>query len=195
MPISRFFRRPSSDRGRLHARWVIGLDAAFRTRASEKVMTLTSIAAEVIDAKAGLTNLMACRSTALYIAWLLGRRQRHSDRLLAANSSLDPRGRLATMVLHFYTRLSRQKRTTGLSYQLPLTQMQIAAYLGLSVAHVNRVLWSLRDGQIVNFERHCLTILDLKQLEKLAGVTARSPDRRDVALSNQFTETTPRGHT
>jgi len=143
---------------------VIGLDAIFRARPPEKVMTLTSIATTVIDAEAGLTDLMTCRSTALYVAWLLGRRQRRSDRLLAAISSLDARGRLATMLLDFYRRLSHQSLITGLSYNLPLTQTQIGAYLGLTVAHVNRVLRSLRDEQIVNLEKHCLTILDPERL-------------------------------
>src|SRR5208282_3227790 len=39
---------------------VMGLDAVLRTRTLEEVMTLTSIAAEVIED--GLTDLMTCRS-------------------------------------------------------------------------------------------------------------------------------------
>ena len=146
---------------------VIGLDAVFRTRPMEKVMTLTSIVTTVIDAESGLSDLMTCRSTALYIAWLLGRRQRRSDHLLAAISSLDARGRLATMMLDFYTRLRHQNLITRGSYNLPLTQVQIGSYLGMTVAHVNRVLRSLRDEQIVNLERHCVTILDLARLRTL----------------------------
>ena len=74
---------------------VIGLDSVLRTRALSNVLTLTSIAIEVINAKdATLDELMTCRSTALYIAWLLGQRQRRADRLLAAISSLDARRRL-----------------------------------------------------------------------------------------------------
>jgi len=142
---------------------VIGLDAIFRTRLQENVITLTSIATSVIDAGAGLT----CRATALYIVWLLGRRQRRSDHLLAAISSLDARGRLATMLLDFYSRLSREKIITGLSYNLPLSQTQIGAYLGLTVAHVNRVLRSLRDEQIAILEKHHVTILDLERLTTL----------------------------
>ncbi|MBV8139703.1 MAG: Crp/Fnr family transcriptional regulator [Deltaproteobacteria bacterium] len=148
---------------------VLGLDAILRSRPSEKVMTLSSVAIEVIDAKDALIELMTCRSTALYIAWLLGQRQRRSDRLLAAMSSLDARGRLATMLLDLYLRLQRQKLITGLTYNLPLTQIQIGAYLGLTVAHINRVLRSLRDDQIVNLEKHCVTILDIERLRRLAG--------------------------
>jgi CRP-like cAMP-binding protein len=147
---------------------VIGLDAILRSRSSEKVMTLSSAAIEVIDTKDALIELMSCRSSALYIAWLLGQRQRRSDRLLAAMSSLDARGREATMLLDFYLRLRRQKLITGLNYNLPLTQIQIGAYLGLTVAHINRVLRSLRDDQIVNLEKHCVTILDIERLRRLA---------------------------
>ena len=146
---------------------VIGLDAIFRTRPLEKVITLTSIATTMIDAKSALSNLMTCRSTALYIAWLLGRRQRRSDQLLAAISTLDARGRLATMLLDFYRRLRHEKIIRGLSYNFPLTQSQIGAYLGLTVAHVNRVLRSLRDEQIVVLEKHHVTILDLERLTTL----------------------------
>ena len=72
------------------------------------------------------------------------------------------------MALDFHTRLSRKRLITGSSYSLPLTQHQIAAYLGLTVVHVNRVLRFLRDEQIVSLERHCMTILNLKQLKTLA---------------------------
>ena len=147
---------------------VIGLDAILRSRSSEKVTTLSSAAIEVIDTKDALIELMSCRSTALYIAWLLGQRQRRSDRLLAAMSSLDARGRVATMLLDFYLRLRRQKLITGSTYNLPLTQIQIGAYLGLTVAHLNRVLRSLREDQIVNLEKHCVTILDIERLSRLA---------------------------
>jgi CRP/FNR family transcriptional regulator, anaerobic regulatory protein len=148
---------------------VVGLDAILRSRPPEKVMALSSVGIEMIDVKDAPIELMTCRSTALYIAWLLGQRQRRSDRLLAAISSLDARGRVATMLLDFYLRLRHQKLITGLTYNLPLTQIQIGGYLGLTVAHINRVLRSLRDDQIVNLEKHCVTILDIERLRRLAG--------------------------
>jgi len=163
---------------------VIGLDAILRSRSSEKVMTLSSAAIEVIDTKDALIELMSCGATALYIAWLLGQRQRRSDRLLAAMSSLDARGRLATMLLDFYLRLRRQKLITGSTYNLPLTQIQIGAYLGLTVAHINRVLRSLRDDQIVDLEKHCVTILDIERLRRLArnGPLASSTRENERSL-------------
>ncbi len=147
---------------------VIGLDAVLRTRPLEEVMALTSITVQAIDVEGALTDLMAQRATALYIAWLLCQRQRRADRLLAAISSLDARGRLAMMVLDFYKRLHTKRLITSMIYNLPLTQDQIGRYLGLTIVHVNRVLRSLRDELIVNLEKHCVTILNLEQLTRLA---------------------------
>jgi CRP-like cAMP-binding protein len=147
---------------------LIGLDAILRTRHSAEVLTLTSVTVEVIHAEDALIDLMASQPTALYIAWLLGQRQQRADRLLSAIQCLDARGRLATMVLDFYTRLRRRKFITGSTYNFPLTQPQIGSYLGLTVVHVNRVLRWLRDDRIVQMEKNCVTILDLERLTSLA---------------------------
>jgi CRP/FNR family transcriptional regulator, anaerobic regulatory protein len=159
---------------------VIGLDSVLRTRALNSVLTLTSIAIEVIDAEDAMLDLMTRGSTALYIAWLLGQRQQRADRLLGAISSLDARGRLAAMVLDFFERLSRRGLVTGTTYNLPLNQAQMGAYLGLTVAHINRVLRSLREERIANVENHAVTIFDVEGLKRLArdGRIAAAPADR-----------------
>jgi CRP/FNR family transcriptional regulator, anaerobic regulatory protein len=173
--------RPAEAVYRLHAGWacqfrgraivdvyipgdIIGLDTVFHTRPLQEVLTLCAVTIEGISREDALMQLMADRSTALYVAWLLSQRQRRADRLLAAISRLDGRGRLAMMVLDFYTRLRRRRLITGTMYNLPLTQVQIGNYLGLTEVHINRTVRSLRDEQIVNLEKHFVTILDLERL-------------------------------
>ena len=73
------------------------------------------------------------------------------------------------MVLDLYTRLRRRKLIAGPMYNLPLTQIQMGNYLGLTVVHINRIVRSLRDEQIVNLEKNCVTILDLERLTILTG--------------------------
>jgi CRP/FNR family transcriptional regulator, anaerobic regulatory protein len=165
---------------------VIGLDRSVRVRPVEEVLTLTAATIETISAKDALVELIADRSTALYIAFLLGLRQRRSDRLLAAISSLDARGRLAMMLLDFYTRLRRRKLISRSNYNLPLSQVQIGNYLGLTVVHVNRILRSLRSEQIIDLEKHCVTILDLERLMIVArnrGTASSSAIGREHELS------------
>lgn len=155
---------------------VIGLDSSVNARPLGEVLTLTAATIETIPAEDALVELISDRSIALCIAFLFGLRQRRSDRLLAANSGLDARGRVAMMLLDLYTRLQRRKLISGSTYNLPLSQVQIGNYLGLTAVHINRVLRSLRSERIVDLEKHCVTVLDLERLVLLArkGGTASS---------------------
>jgi CRP-like cAMP-binding protein len=167
---------------------VIGLDAALNTRPTENVVALTSIAVDAMILEEGLYGLMTHQHTALYVAWLLGQRQRRADRLLSAVTSLDARGRLAVMFFDFYRRLRVQKLISSPTYNLPLTQSQIGSYLGLTVVHVNRVLGVLRQQHIVNFEKHCVNIVNLEELTKLAQyrVTVRQSTAIPAMTPNQL---------
>src|SRR4051794_7142674 len=144
----------------------IGLDASFNTRPVKNVLALTSV--DMVGADSILNDASASRDTALFVAWLLGHRQRRADRLLATISGCDARGRLAMMVLDLYKRLRGRKLISTDSFNMPLTYQHIGAYLGLTVVHVNRVLRSLRDERIACLERHCLTILDMQRLVLLS---------------------------
>lgn len=149
---------------------VIGLDAIFNTRPAEFVLALTSLSVDNISHRDKLYALVTHQDAALYMLWLQIQRQKRANRLLTAISHLDARGRLAVMILDFYKRLSTQRLISQPTYNLPLTQHQIASYLGLTVVHVNRVLKSLRQQEIISLEKHCVTVLNLAQLKKLAGV-------------------------
>ena len=166
---------------------VIGLDGGVHVRRLEDVRTLTAAIVQTISIENGLVELVADRSMALYIAFLLSLRQRRSDRLLAGISSLDARGRLAMMLLDFYTRLRRRKLISGPNYNFPLSQAQIGNYLGLTVVHINRVLRSLRSERIVDLQKHCVTILDLERLVIMArnGGTASC---RAIGREHQLSE-------
>ena len=164
---------------------VICLDTLLRSRRPEAVLTLTSVTLEVIPADDTFLDLMADRSIALYFFWLLDQCQKRADRRLAANTGLEAQARLAMMVLDFYVRLRRRRLITASTYNLPLTQTQIADYLGLSAVHVNRVLRSLRDERVINLEKNCVTILDLERLARLAHdeeVVNLAPTWADAAV-------------
>ena len=164
----------------------IGLDGHFRARPLENVLALTLVEVATIDGDKILTELLACQSNALYITWLLVRRQQRTDHLLTCISSLDARGRLATMLLDFYKRLYARKLIAARTYAMPLTQQHIGQYLGLTVVHVNRVLRSLRSDRIALLEKNSVTILDLERLRQLAGEREMSSNDRPPVV-DQFT--------
>src|ERR1043166_6873775 len=81
---------------------------------------------------------------------------------------LDAQARIAALILGIHDRLRRRGLTDGVSFNLPLTQEQIADHLGLTVVHVNRPLRRLREGRLVLVDRQVVMILDLEGLRELA---------------------------
>lgn len=160
---------------------VIGLDTVLRSRTADQILMLTSATVEAIPRQEVLMEVFGDRPAALYVSWLMGQRQRRVDRLLAGMSGLDARGRLAMMMLDFYLRLRQRRMINGLIYNLPLTQIQIGYYLGLTVVHINRLLRALRDERIASLEKHCVTIIDLARLTNLARNVEKASPSGDMA--------------
>lgn len=59
-------------------------------------------------------------------------------------------------------------QSDGVTYNLPMTQEQIADALGLTSVHTNRMLQSLRGEGLVSFSRSKVQILDRATLEAAA---------------------------
>jgi CRP/FNR family transcriptional regulator, anaerobic regulatory protein len=157
---------------------IMGFDSALCGKLPANVTTLTTAVIEVVNTEGGIGELMAVQPTGLYIAWLLNEQQCRMEALRAATACLDARGRLAAMVLDFHARLNAQGLITNATFSLPLTQHHIGSYLGLTVVHVNRVIRSLRDDAVVNIEKHCVTLLNLRALTGLAKASSATEQRK-----------------
>ena len=75
-------------------------------------------------------------------------------------------------VAHLLCELRVRMRAVGLadsdSYDMPLTQVNLADTTGLSSVHVNRTMQELRRSGLIQFQRRRMTILDLTRLTALA---------------------------
>jgi len=76
--------------------------------------------------------------------------------------------RMANLFCELRVRLEQIGRTRGDTYELPLTQRELAECLGLTVVHANRTLQELRRRGLVEFENRQLTIVDRRSLEGVA---------------------------
>ena len=72
------------------------------------------------------------------------------------------------MLLDLYERLRRHGLISRTTYNLPLTQEQMADHLGLTLVHVNRTLRRLREERIVLVDRQVVIIMDLDRLREFA---------------------------
>ncbi|RDS76164.1 Crp/Fnr family transcriptional regulator [Alteriqipengyuania lutimaris] len=77
-------------------------------------------------------------------------------------------GRIAHVITELWYRL----RMVGLGnlsgFTTPFTQVDLAHICGLSEIHVNRSVRDLRDGEVVDFRRGRITILNAERLKEMA---------------------------
>jgi CRP-like cAMP-binding protein len=78
--------------------------------------------------------------------------------------------RVAMLLIDFQTRLQGAGVIPEgtLQFHMPLTQQQLADYLGLTAIHVNRVLRTLREREIVVVRDGTVRILDFENLKHVA---------------------------
>ena len=81
--------------------------------------------------------------------------------------------RLAHLFCELCVRLSVVKLVDETeTFDLPLTQAELADTTGMTTVHVNRSLQRLRQDELIVSKDGKLTILDFDRLAKLAGFTA-----------------------
>ncbi len=76
--------------------------------------------------------------------------------------------RLAHLMCELKVRLETAELTEGLSYELPLTQTELAEILGLTPVHINRMLKELRETGVVTIRNRMIEIADWDGLVALA---------------------------
>jgi CRP-like cAMP-binding protein len=82
---------------------------------------------------------------------------------------LDARGRIAAFILGVYERLRQRELIARPTFNLPLTQEQLADHLGITMVHVSRTLRRIREERLVIVERQVVIILDLEELRRAAS--------------------------
>jgi CRP-like cAMP-binding protein len=81
----------------------------------------------------------------------------------------DAAQRLAHILCELLHRLRAVGLAKGSSYELPLTQIDLADTLGLSTVHMNRSLQALRTEGLITLKDKHVVILDPRRLTELAG--------------------------
>lgn len=73
---------------------------------------------------------------------------------------------------HLFSELLLRMRAVGLtdsdSYELPLSQADLADVFGISTVHANRVIQDLRRDRLITLQGKVLTVLDVERLRDVA---------------------------
>ena len=85
----------------------------------------------------------------------------------------DARGRLAHLLCEFASRLEEFGLAPDHSFELPMTQEQLADATGLTSVHVNRVLKSLEGDGLIARNRRNISFPDWRRLREVGDFNAR----------------------
>jgi CRP-like cAMP-binding protein len=144
-----------------------GLQGDISGTADHSVETITDVSLCVFRK----TDVVASLRSQRRLAELLSRISRSVETVVYEHlvdvGRRSPWEATAHLLLELFTRLRNRDAVSDETCKFPLTQGHLADALGLSTAHVNRVLRQLREAQLVNITNGSLTILDYDGLVEL----------------------------
>jgi len=77
--------------------------------------------------------------------------------------------RLAHLLVEIGARLEKAGLADGASFELPMTQLDLADALGLTPVHVNRVVQELRRSQLLELRKYTVSLPDVTRLKEVAA--------------------------
>ncbi len=159
---------------------LLGVPSLCLSRAALTFEALTPAVVQVIslDAFAGLFMKMPRLALSMF---LVSQQERVllMERLASLGQTKAVQ-RLAAFLLHIYERLQRTCPIVDQTFELPLTQADLAEIVGLTFVHVNRSLRELDRSGLIQRTGKRITLVDLEGLHQLAGLPnhqfVRDPD-------------------
>ena len=146
----------------------VGLDHLFLDRAPDNVLALTTIGYHSVDVEVLRQTLSSSPALCLELSRHLAEEKRRVDRLATRTALLSAAERTAAGLHHVCERLSARGANLDCdaraAFKLPLTQQQLASYLGLHVMHLSRTLRTLRAKEVLKVERGEIVIEDPSRL-------------------------------
>ena len=159
---------------------MVDLQNSLLTIADHNVQALSAMHAAFIPREA-ITELAFDRPAVGKALWLETLIEGSISREWIANvGRRDALTRVAHLLCEFAYRLGAVKHGEECSYELPMTQEQIADTVGLTPVHVNRTLKALDAAGLTTRTRRSVTIADVEQLSRRADFRStylHLPDR------------------
>jgi CRP-like cAMP-binding protein len=144
----------------LHVSILGEMDHGIATLSACRIGFIPREAVEALTEQGGRLNRALWWATlvdeAVLREWMVGMGRRPADKQIA----------------HLFCELRLRLRSVGLvsdaTFELPVTQEEMADTVGMTPVHVNRVLQQLRQAGLIALKGKALTILDVERLEAFA---------------------------
>jgi CRP/FNR family transcriptional regulator len=150
---------------------LFAVKSMFITRHTDSVQTLSKAVVERIHYRELFKAFSESSEVALRCTWQILEEERRLHSWVVGLGQGTAEERVAMLLVDFRGRLtlSGSISAEALTYQMPIKQAQLADHLGITPVHVNRVLKSFRERNIVSIRAGQVTITDLDALSGCAA--------------------------
>jgi len=162
---------------------MLGAPSLAMERAGETLTSITPVALRAIRLSS-LTTLFQDHPRLTAALFLCAQQERFflMERLASIGQSRAI-SRFAALLLDLADRLSMGLADRLTSFELPLTQQEMAEILGITTVHMNRIGQQLIRTSIIQRDHRLLTLLDTAELAKLSCMPARNWVHRPAWLN------------
>ena len=147
---------------------LFGIESLFVTEQPDTVVSFGNVTVLAIHRDRLRELFESDPSVALRIAFQLAEDQRRLHNHMIGLGRASATEHIAMMLLELHGRLGRTGLYDSGTYRCPLTQQDIADFVGLTPVHVNRVLRSLNGQGLATVRRGLVQLHDITALHKLA---------------------------
>jgi CRP/FNR family transcriptional regulator len=147
----------------------VGLGVIFLPDTPSALQPLNDVELAKVNAASLFDLAISNAAVATRLMWHLVVQEQRLQQRVVRLGRCDAAEKTAATLLEFYGRLRRAGMIKAQAYNLPLTQHELADYLGMTVVHTNRILKRLRYHRIANVQKNFVTIHDLTRLNEIAA--------------------------
>jgi CRP-like cAMP-binding protein len=161
---------------------LFAVKSMFVSRHPDSIVALSDAVVERIDYRKLHSAYVEDGDVATRCIWQVMEEERRLHSWIVGLGQGSAEERLALLLVDFRGRLilSDTMAANASTFDMPMTQAQLADYLGITAVHVNRVLKSLRERNIVTVREGRVTISDLDALAMCAAPLLDSHERNTM---------------
>lgn len=154
---------------------IIGLQAALLGVMEHSARSLTALQLSVFETRLVRESFEKAPNLALRLARYAAAEACRIEEMMTVIGCGEALERIGYLMLSLYRRQSLHREVDPRDCPFPLRRQHLADALGLTGAHINRMLNRLRDEGIAAVHGRRLQILDLPRLEQIAGLNSAAP--------------------
>jgi len=156
---------------------MLGMPSLSLRESADTIVALTDVDVGLVP-REELGHLFESNARLAALLFLISQEERVAtmDRLASIGATEAPR-RLAALLLHIRARVLRSDPDVGTTFDMPLSQDDVAALIGVTPAHLSRTLHYFRENELIVWTRHRVEILKVAAMQAIAGLPGRVLDQ------------------